>query len=100
MQGNVFQFAFDTYNSTISAPVSEKYEKIDPDGYDNGREFSGCDVYKKLKSCVLFIKRALCHISLNFRRLNRGSLEMPLLKRSPHIQSKKPHDESCHTLHG
>lgn len=95
----MFQFAFDTYNSTIATPVSEKYEKIDPDGYDNKGEFSGCDVYKKLKSCVLFIKRALCHISLNFRRMNRRSLEMPLLKRLSHLQNKKPQDESCHTLH-
>lgn len=35
MQGNVFQFAFDNYNSTISTPVSEKCEKLDPDRYDN-----------------------------------------------------------------
>lgn len=49
MQGNVFQFAFDTYNSTISTHVSEKNEKIDPDGYDNEGVFFGCDVYKKLK---------------------------------------------------
>lgn len=49
MQGSVFQFAFDTYNSLISTPVSEKYEKKDPDGYDNEGVFFGCVVYKKLK---------------------------------------------------
>lgn len=49
MQSNGFQIAFQTYNSTISTPVREKYEKRDVEGYDIEGAFPGYDVYKKLK---------------------------------------------------
>lgn len=49
MQSNGFQIAFQTYNSTISTPVREKYEKRDAEGYDIEGVSPRYDVYKKLK---------------------------------------------------
>jgi hypothetical protein len=44
-----FQVSFDTYNTVISTPVRERYERREEEGYDVEGISPGYDVYKKLK---------------------------------------------------